>query len=79
MRRVTISFIALLTINIEANDLEEIPGKVTVVNDLVKVETLDNYVEKKPNINVTYNVPKSKPKNWQNFVKNLFNTNGNEN
>ena len=61
-----------------ANDLMEVPGKLTVVDDLTKVETPDNYVEKKPTINVTYHISKSENNYWQNFVKTIFN-NSNEN
>ncbi|WP_079682277.1 hypothetical protein [Macellibacteroides fermentans] len=62
-----------ITDNLDANDTQEVPGQVTVNDDLEQVNesSVNNYVE----INVTYQVSEDELQYWQNFVNNLFNNN----
>jgi|GEM_PF-2927880 len=67
-----------ITDNLQANDSEEIPGQVTIIDDLEKRVTPasdDNTVE----VEITYQVPAAELEYWQHFVNNLLNMNNNNN
>jgi RHS repeat-associated protein len=61
-----------ITDNLQSNDSREVPGKVTVIDDLQRIETPSetNSVE----IKVEYRVPQQELKYWQNYINNFFNS-----
>jgi hypothetical protein len=67
-----------ITDNLQTNDAEEVPGQVTVVDDLQQVVTPASEVNM-VEVNVQYNVPANELNYWQNLINSWLNNNNNNN